>query len=198
MLIPARNLKLLKQFTYVYLKVLITRFQKTVLNFFRKWFIGVRVTVHEILRIRISKEMLTQQKFDKIFLLQTLISPKQQVLEYQNSFLWENVRRHFRPIYVNYKNVLRFLADNTISNNLRTITIMCTPSFLSVWDGVEPPSKFSKRGHLTGSHFLGGSFGKEGGEIFQKGCSFYIKNKLKPEIFNDKIFFYKQKRFSLS
>ena len=149
----------------------------------------VRVTVHEILRIRISKEMLTQQKLDKIFLLQTLISPKQQVLAYQNSFLWENVRRHFRSIYVNYKKVLRFLADNTISNNLKTITIMCTPSFLSVWDGVEPPTKFSKRGHLTGSHFLGGSFGKEGGEIFQEGCSFYIKNKPKPEIFNDKNFF---------
>ena len=66
---------------------------------------------------------------------------------------------------------------------------MCTSSFLSVWDGVEPPTKFSKRGHLTGSHFLGGSFGKEGGEIFQEGCSFYIKNKLKPEISNEKNFF---------
>ena len=39
---------------------------------FQKWFIGVRVTAHEILRIRIFKKMLTRQKLDKIFLLQTL------------------------------------------------------------------------------------------------------------------------------
>ena len=38
----ARNLSLLKQFTYMHLKVLITLFQKMV------WFIGVRATVHEI------------------------------------------------------------------------------------------------------------------------------------------------------
>ena len=67
-LTSARNLKLLKQFTYVHLKVLITLVQKTVLNFLRKWYIGVRATVHEILRIRIS---------EYVFLLQTLISPKQ-------------------------------------------------------------------------------------------------------------------------
>ena len=72
--LPKANL--LKQFTYVHLKVLIKLFQKTVLHFFRKWFIGVRVTVHEILRIRIFEKMLTEQQFDKIFLLQTLISPK--------------------------------------------------------------------------------------------------------------------------
>ena len=76
-LTSARNLKLLKQFTYVHLKLLITLFQKTVLNFFRKWYIGVRAAAHEILKIKISKKMLTQQKFDKMFLLQTLISLKQ-------------------------------------------------------------------------------------------------------------------------
>ena len=41
------------------------------------WFLGVRVIVHEILAIKISKKMLTQQKFNKILCLQTLISPKQ-------------------------------------------------------------------------------------------------------------------------
>ena len=41
------------------------------------WFIGVQGTVHEILAIEIWKKMLTQQKFNKIFRLQTLISPKQ-------------------------------------------------------------------------------------------------------------------------
>ena len=28
--------------------------------------------------------------------------------------------------------------------------------------------------------------GKDRGDVFQRGCSFYIKNKLKSEIFNDK------------
>ena len=65
-LTSARNLSLLKQFTYMHLKVSITLFQKMV------WFIGDRATVHEILAIKI-----TQQKFNKIFRLQTLISLKQ-------------------------------------------------------------------------------------------------------------------------
>ena len=42
---------------YIHLKVLITLFQKKV------WFIGVWATVHEILAIKISKKMLTQQKY---------------------------------------------------------------------------------------------------------------------------------------
>ena len=143
-LTSARNLKLLKQFTYVHLKLLITLFQKAVLNFFRKWYIGVRATAHEILRIRISKKMLTQQKFDKIFLLQTLISLKQKVIALQNSVFWENVRRHFRRIYINYKNGLRFFADKTNFNNLRTITIMCTPFLLRMGLNLKP--NFQKRG----------------------------------------------------
>ena len=57
-LTSARNLSLLKQFTYMHLKVLITLFQKMI------WFIGVWATVHEILAIKISKKMLTQQKFN--------------------------------------------------------------------------------------------------------------------------------------
>ena len=31
-----------------------------------------------------------------------------------------------------------------------------------------------------------GVAGKEGGDFFQGGCDFHIKNKLKSEIFNDK------------
>ena len=46
--------------------------------------------------------------------------------------------------------------------------------------GVELPAKFSKRGILTGPQLL------EGGDFFQGGCNFHIKNKLKSEIFNDK------------
>ena len=55
--------------------------------------------------------------------------------------------------------------------------------------GVEPLTKiFKKEGGLTESQCFG---------FFQEVCSFYIKNKLKSEIFNDKNV-YKQKIFSLS
>ena len=39
---------------------------------------------------------------------------------------------------------------------------------------------------MAGSQFLKGVTGKEWGDFFQRGCSFYIKNKLKSEIYNDK------------
>ena len=55
--------------------------------------------------------------------------------------------------------------------------------------GVEPLTKFSKQeeGGLTGPPFLEGSCWERGGDLFQgEGCNFYIKNKLKPETFNDK------------
>ena len=71
MLTSARNLSLLKQFTYMHLKVLFTHFQKMI------WFTGVLATAHEILAIKISKKILAQQEFNKIYRLQTLISPKQ-------------------------------------------------------------------------------------------------------------------------
>ena len=51
---------------------------------------------------------------------------------------------------------------------------------------VEPPTKFSKRVGLTGPQLLEGVAGKEGGDFFQGGCNFHIKNKLKSEIFNNK------------
>ena len=69
-LTSARNLSLLKQFTYIHLKDLFPLFQKML------WFIGVGATIHEILVIKISKKVLTQQKFNKILRVQTLISPK--------------------------------------------------------------------------------------------------------------------------
>ena len=53
---------------------------------------------------------------------------------------------------------------------------------------VEPPSKFQKwwGGGLTGSQFLevGCLLGK--GDFFQGGCSFYMKIKVKSEIFSNK------------
>ena len=45
---------------------------------------------------------------------------------------------------------------------------------------------FQKRRGLTGPQLLEGVAGKEGGDFFQGGCNFHIKNKLKSEIFNDK------------
>ena len=53
------------------LKVLITLFQKMI------WFIGVWATVYDMLAIKISKLMLTQQKFSNVLRIQTLIPPKQ-------------------------------------------------------------------------------------------------------------------------
>ena len=49
--------------------------------------------------------------------------------------------------------------------------------------GVEHPTKFSKRAVLTRSNFYSGVAGKEWGDFFQGGCNFYIKNKLKSQIF---------------
>ena len=48
----------------------------------------------------------------------------------------------------------------------------------------EPSTKFSKRRDLTESQRV--VAGKDRGEFFQGGFSFYIKNKMKYEIFNKK------------
>ena len=45
---------------------------------------------------------------------------------------------------------------------------------------------FQKGGGLTRPQLLEGGSGKKGGDFFQGGCNFHIKNKLKSEIFNDK------------
>ena len=71
----ARKLSLLKQFTYcIWLKVIITLFQKMI------WFLEVWATIHDILEFKISKKILTQQKFNKIIQIQTLISPKHKAI----------------------------------------------------------------------------------------------------------------------
>ena len=56
------------------------------------------------------------------------------------------------------------------------------------WGGVEPLTKFSKKGWggLTGSQFLEGVAEKEGVTFFPGGLQFLPKNKLKSEMFNDK------------
>ena len=50
--------------------------------------------------------------------------------------------------------------------------------------GVEPPTKFSKRGGLPGHQFLEGGCWEREGDFFQGGCNLYI-NKIKSKIFND-------------
>ena len=68
-------------------------------------------------------------------------------------------------------------------------TIVCTPLFAGGWGGggVEP---LTKGGGLTWSQFLEGDAGKEGVTFFRgeggRGCSFYIKNKLKSQMCNDR------------
>ena len=63
---------------------------------------------------------------------------------------------------------------------------MHTPFFWGWGGGVEPLANFSKRREgVTRSQFLEGVAGKERGDFFSGGCSFYIKNKLKSQIFNN-------------
>ena len=72
---------------------------------------------------------------------------------------------------------------------------MCTPPpfLLGVGGsgGLNPLLNFQKGGawqdlspQISGSQRV--VAGKDRGDVFQRGCSFYIKNKLKSEIFNDK------------
>ena len=58
----------------------------------------------------------------------------------------------------------------------------------------EPPTKFSKKDGGVGGGKGGadrilifrGGYWERGGDLFQGGYSFYIKNKLKSQIFNEK------------
>ena len=64
-------------------------------------------------------------------------------------------------------------------------------SSLSAGGGLSVPPNYQKKGVWQGlSSQISGSqrvvAGKDRGDFFQEGCSFYIKNKLKCEIFNDK------------
>ena len=65
--------------------------------------------------------------------------------------------------------------------------------------GVEPPTIYLKGqgGVLDGTSHFRGVCWERGDDIFRSGCNFYLKNKLKSEILNDKKN-YKQKYFSLS
>ena len=63
--------------------------------------------------------------------------------------------------------------------------IVCTPSFC--WVDLNLLPNFQKKGgDQQDLSFQRGVAGKEGGNFFQGVCNFYIKNKLKSEIFNNK------------
>ena len=78
--------------------------------------------------------------------------------------------------------------QNVRSLEIPKFCIVCNPPppFFQGEEEVEPPTKFSKGAGLTGSQLLEGIAGKEGGDLFQGGCNFHIKNKLKSQIINDK------------
>ena len=87
---------------------------------------------------------------------------------------------------------------------IETINLVCTPPphpFLLWREGGEPPTEFTKSGVLHRiSIFRGGLLGKKGVTFFRGGVwgySFYIKNKLKSEIFNDKKSLYTKMFFSI-
>ena len=69
-LTSTRNLNLLKQSISIHLKDFIVFFQKIV------FFIRVRARIHKILKNKISKKVLAQQKFNNIHQIQALISSK--------------------------------------------------------------------------------------------------------------------------
>ena len=114
----------MKQFTYMDLKVLITLFQKML------WFLVVWATGHEILAIKISKTILTQQKFLKSY--STSNTHTNETVSHRiikNINFWKCITRPFRYIYVNCFNQLRFLAEVSTKlqkkhflDNLRAVT----------------------------------------------------------------------------
>ena len=95
--------------------------------------------------------------------------------------------------FIYYTSFLHFNGKGNSSRDPNdAIVYTPSPSFLLVVGvGVQPPTKFSKGGLDRISIF------RRGLTFFRGGCSFYIKNKLKFEIFNDKKVC-KQKCFCLS
>ena len=116
----------------MHLNVLIALFQKML------WFIGVWATAHEILAIKISKKMLTQQKFNKIFRLKK-ISENSEISEtvshsiMNNTIFWKYVTRPFRWIYVNCFSRLRFLAEVSTKFPKNALFRLWSVKYLNFW-----------------------------------------------------------------
>ena len=86
---------------------------------------------------------------------------------------------------------LKLVSKYRIEKTATEATPQCALPFLL---GVEPATKFLKRGGLIGSQILeGGCARKQGGDLFQRrGCSFYIKNKLWENLTKNLVTFQRQ------
>ena len=92
-LASARKLGLLA-ISIFHLKVFTTLLQKMI------WFIGVLTTIYKILAIKISKNMLTQQKFNKTISFQTLISPKSVSHSIKNNYHFLKVQKETFQMHI--------------------------------------------------------------------------------------------------
>ena len=100
-LTSARNLSLLKQFTYMHLKGLVTHFQKMVL------FIMLWLTVLKILVFEIEVRKISAHFFD---ILIAYISWTVAWIHINHTIFWKSVMRTSRCIYVNRFDRLTFLV----------------------------------------------------------------------------------------
>ena len=109
LMLTSRNLSLLKQFTYMHPKGLVTHFQKMVL-FIMPW-----RTVAEILKVW-SRQILLNYCWVSIFfdILIANISWTVAQTPVNHINFWKSVMRTFRCIYTSCFNRLRFLAENSI------------------------------------------------------------------------------------
>ena len=115
-LASARNLNLLKQFTYIHVKVLVTHFQKMVL------FVMLWLPVSEILeRFCLKSKDFVAFKLSIFLIFQLLINISWTMAQtpVNHMIFWKSVMRNFRCIYVNFFNRLRFLVE--FSTKLQTM-----------------------------------------------------------------------------
>ena len=117
-------------------------------------------------------------------LAQILIVPIQKTTRHKEP---KKVHRDFQEILRNKETKILFIETYKILTGIR---ILCTPRFCygGGGGGVELPTKFSKGGEGLGktSIFRGTLLGKNGVTFYRGGCNFYMKDKLKSEIFNGK------------
>ena len=82
------------------------------------WFIAVGATVYEILAIKLTKKMLTQQNFSIISTSNTDISETVRNSILNNTILWKCVTKPSRCVYVNCFNRHRFEVSTKLQKML--------------------------------------------------------------------------------
>ena len=117
-LTSTRNLSLLKKFTYMHLKFLITLFQKII------WFTGVWAIVHEIFISNWNIKKILSLNATKSFDFKQNLSNISETGSHSitnNTIFWKCVTRTFRCMYVNCFSRFRFLAEaSTKLQNMET------------------------------------------------------------------------------